>query len=103
MAFLSAKRSLSPPRRIVTASPFCPSNLEFPFRQVGGPIRRGGLESFLKINDAAESVHKVSEAARRQHNRITPPADVLSDFKETPTLVFFQIEKENLTIHLNFL
>jgi hypothetical protein len=66
------------------------------------PIRRGGLESFLEINDPAKGVHKISEAASRQHNGIASPAHILGDLKKTPALILLEVEKENFPIHLNF-
>jgi hypothetical protein len=59
------------------------------------------LEPFLEINDPAEGVHKISEPAGRQHNCIASPTHILGDLKKTPTLIFFQVEKKNFSIHLN--
>jgi hypothetical protein len=79
-----------------------PSIVELPSQLPSGPIRRGGLEPFLEINDPAEGIHEISETAGRQHNCIASPTHILGDLKKTPTLILFQVEKENFSIHLNF-
>ena len=81
---------------------FCSATAKLSVRLLSNPIRHSGLESFLEINDSAKGVHKISETAGRQHNGIASPTHILGDLKKTPTLILFQVEKENFSIHLNF-
>jgi hypothetical protein len=96
-----AKRYLSPPRRIDAVSGLPSSRQAIRPFAFGSDPAAAGLEPFLEINDPAEGIHKISEPAGRQHNCIASPTHILGDLKKTPTLILFQVEKENFSIHLN--
>jgi hypothetical protein len=61
------------------------------------------LEALLDIDDASEGFEKLLKCACGDHDGIPTPAYVFSNLQKPPSLVFFEIEKKNLAIDLNFL
>ena len=60
------------------------------------------LELGLELDQALKCFEKVLKRRRREHDGVTPSANVFGNFQEPAALIFFEVEKEDLSFDGNF-
>ena len=64
---------------------------------------RASLELALELYQSLERFEEIFEGLGGKHDRVAPTTDIFGDLKETASLVFFEVEEEDLPFDRDFL
>jgi len=74
------------------------TRVPFPDAHEGAEYQARRLELALELDQTLERFQKILKRGSREHDRVTPSAYVFGDFQKPPTLIFFEVEKEDFAI-----